>query len=493
MPKKLQLRICHPEGVLKVVIGASDDVKTLKTLIREKLEIEILSDHLSKEAGDMDDPVWIQSCFQDTQICGDLFKKRGAKVQYRFEAKKKAASVTDTGSSKDNASSHSIDANVTSDDQNAPHSSLSLPSKDSITNDAPPGEWKRGDVCFAQLESGEWIYATILKISKRKRDDTVRTVNVYESATSLVHQGIPESRLRSEKEMTTFSLPPLLEEVTTSFGPAFLIETYRNGWCSVGFGYRGRDYNRMVAITNKLTREYLEKLSASDTTMSLETMKELVVEGRQLAKRCFLSASPQGAHIRVMRHLVRLVHPRDRPLPKIEPKSGDRGFSVGDMDRDLARRKAYEIELHGHNFNFTQWQGGPTYKVKIELHESATVGHLFSLVSEKLQVPEEFLCLRKYWMRDIKRKPKETSLEYLQVQGFGYLMKAPRDQPLFEPRLVRTQYSARGQTVHWFNRRDEIIVDDLRPIEFRRKIKAVTQFDQPHEHVLRSERFKLGR
>jgi hypothetical protein len=70
---------------------------------------------------------------------------------------------------------------------------------------------------------------------------------------------------------------------------------------------------------------------------------------------------------------------------------------------------------------------------------------------------------------------------------------AGRDRYLFETLNVQTGLSRRGQDVTWFNRRDEVIVSDTRPESFRRKIGATTQFTKTPEHLLRSERFNLGR
>ena len=153
----------------------------------------------------------------------------------------------------------------------------------------------------------------------------------------------------------------------------------------------------------------------------------------------------------------------------------------------------YEIELHGHNFFFFEYEGGREFKVKIELHEMATVGHLFTAISERLDVPEEYLVVEKFWRKDLKGSAKTDSYEYLQMKAFGSIMEASRNRYLFETVNVQTGLSRRGQDVIWFNRRDEVLVSDTRPESFRKMIGASTQFTKTPEHLLRSERFRLGR
>ena len=121
------------------------------------------------------------------------------------------------------------------------------------------------------------------------------------------------------------------------------------------------------------------------------------------------------------------------------------------------------------------------------------MGHLFTAISERLGVPEEYLVIEKFWRKDLKGKAKTDSYEYLQMKAFGSIMEASRDRYLFETVNVQTGLSRRGQDVTWFNRRDEVIVSDIRPESFRKMIGASTQFTKTPEHLIRSERFTLGR
>eukprot|EP00939_MAST-03C_sp_MAST-3C-sp1_P000510 g510.t1 len=350
-----------------------------------------------------------------------------------------------------------------------------------------PGELARGMNCFAQVNTNTWVSCTVLKVLDKGARFSV-FVSEHNCNYEVPAEQISMTRPKYSSDYTALSsmISLLRREVSTPFGDAFLAETYQDGWCSVTFGTGGpfidnvrRTRQRLKKYTTDASRMLEGDSDEATTTGSssiLVDAKRTIAEGRKIAK-CALLASAEGSTMRVMRHLVQFKVPLDPPLPQIQ-KSRVETFSFRDMDNDLERRKAYEIELHGHNFFFSQWEGGPPYKVKIELHESATVGHLFVAVSERLGVPEEYLVLRKYWMRDVKKQPKEDSVEYLQVKGFGYLQKAPRDQYLFKPVQVPTTFSSRGKEVSWFYRRDEIIVDDLRPIAFRKRVNATTQFEK---------------
>ena len=85
--KKLPLRICHPNGILKLGIVSDRKVQDLKALIREKLKIKTEKDYVSSEKGVISDLQWLETCKKEEELCGDAFPKRGMKEYYRYVEK----------------------------------------------------------------------------------------------------------------------------------------------------------------------------------------------------------------------------------------------------------------------------------------------------------------------------------------------------------------------------------------------------------------------
>ena len=91
--KKLSLRICHPNGILKLGIVSDKNVEDLKALIREKLKIKTEKDYVSSEEGVISDSQWIETCKKEEELCGDAFPKRGMKVYYRYVEKQEKPKI----------------------------------------------------------------------------------------------------------------------------------------------------------------------------------------------------------------------------------------------------------------------------------------------------------------------------------------------------------------------------------------------------------------
>lgn len=487
-------------------------------------------------------------------MCAKVIKKRGRKVHYRYienKAEKKESDDDDGGQTIDQT--QSTDLSSPSSKQGSETGTRSSPSIEPTSVAFP----QRGSACLVEVDGSwmdgvvtrvhkpKTMYAVQIEPSKNDDDDDDdavcqvcvsrkrlrpiasddndaflptkgTTVDVYDCNRDIWIQGVvsdaretdvaytvflqgrsplqrvPRSRIRapdddSVSRSTQFAPTTMLSDqlpiVSTSFGDALLYETHPDGFCTVVA-------NPLVASSTKSERgAWMKAIDDVLSTNDVEKLKTHIARARRLAGQTLLA---HGGRIRVMRHLVRWKTPLDPPLPKIKARSDTESFSLLGMDKDLTKRHAYEIELHGHNFFFSRYEGGREYKVKIEIHEQAEVGHLFAAISEKLNVPEEYLVVEKFWRKDLDKAKKDT-YEYLQMKAFGRLMDAPRDQRLFETRQVREGRSRTGQDVQWFNRRDEVLVEDKRPEAFRKQIGAVTQFTKAPDHVLRSERFRLGR
>ena len=91
--KKLPLRICHPNGILKLGIVSDRKVQDLKALIREKLKIKTEKDYVSSEKGVISDLQWLETCKKEEELCGDAFPKRGMKVYYRYVEKQEKLKI----------------------------------------------------------------------------------------------------------------------------------------------------------------------------------------------------------------------------------------------------------------------------------------------------------------------------------------------------------------------------------------------------------------
>ena len=422
---------------------------------------------------------WVETCKEDSDICGKVFPKRGMKVYYECLEKKKSKiviSVTylppvsqtiefefEDSSTKlsvlyCNIRAHFAGAfddfdlknqkteHIYKDDDSGrtlsdvaldkggsliqvkcssssdvivptPTPHLDRENKSSTTTTTTK-EWGLGMPCLVALtDHGPWVSGVIIKVRKSKSGKETRFTVFVPNMEPV--RDVPESRLMPPEnnqfvhKNTGVSSYPL---VSTPYGfDALLLDTYPDGFCMIGFGRSGPTRDSLVREVYSNIFTFLKSEHASD---DLETQKKRIAVARQLARRCVLAS---GENIRVMRHEVKRKIPLDPPMPSIPPKKELETFSLLEMDRDLENRRAYEIELHGHNFFFSEYDGGREHKVKIELHETATVGHLFTAISERLGVPEEYLVIEKFWRKDLD-KAKLDSYEYLQMKAFGSIM-----------------------------------------------------------------------
>ena len=389
MSKKISLRVCHPNGILRLGILSSKSIRELKELIREKLKIDSEKDYVASREGSASDPEWIETwCKKEDELCGNAFSKRGMKVYYRYIEDKESTIVIAVSylppvsqtvefefedpstklsilfrkvrahfagafdefelENKENGDIYKNDEyeRTLSDaglergaslrqvvvKKNTPPSS---PVSSKLESSSKTEDWSLGMPCLVAItEHGPWKAGVIAKVKKSKSgEETLFTVFVPDMEPV---RNVTESRLSSpdnlkslcKENMSTISYPL----VSTPFGfDAVLLDTQQDGYCTIGFG--------SGSIRDSLLRELHLNISSfleNDDEESLTILRDRIVLARRLARQCVLA---NGETLRVMRHEVKRKIPLDPPLPRVPQKKESDTFSLLQIDRDLESRR----------------------------------------------------------------------------------------------------------------------------------------------------------